>query len=247
MLVNSTLLLFLIFRVFTLTLIIMKYQYNFSFLNEWLNANPEIPKGEILQALGAKSNNRFKAWARGEGPMPVISMLRLCNAFQIPLSAFFRNADAGTDAAVVPGMPTPDDILEPTQGYASNTDDRQHGERSMLNPLDVRIIPSVVPGVVTKQNDTANKQEASALTANKVGAAKEGTSQPTADSVSEASLAAIIELENKHLEQQRRLLDIIAEQQKQIANLTSILNDARRYKNTSANDGYMVADHPTHD
>ncbi len=225
----------------------MKYQYNFSFLNEWLNANPEIPKGEILQALGAKSNNRFKAWARGEGPMPVISMLRLCNAFQIPLSAFFRNADAGTDAAVVPGMPTPDDILEPTQGYASNTDDRQHGERSMLNPLDVRIIPSVVPGVVTKQNDTANKQEASASTANKVGAAKEGTSQPTADSVSEASLAAIIELENKHLEQQRRLLDIIAEQQKQIANLTSILNDARRYKNTSTNDGYMVAEHPTHD
>lgn len=247
MLVNSILLYFLIFRVFTLTLIIMKYQYNFSFLNEWLNANPEIPKGEILQALGAKSNNRFKAWARGEGPMPVISMLRLCNAFQIPLSAFFRNADAGTDAAVVPGMPTPDDILEPTQGYASNTDDRQHGERSMLNPLDVRIIPSVVPGVVTKQNDTANKHEASALTANKVGAAKEGTSQPTADSVSEASLAAIIELENKHLEQQRRLLDIIAEQQKQIANLTSILNDARRYKNTSANDGYMVAEHPTHD
>ena len=50
----------------------MKYQYNFSFLNEWLKANPEIPKGEILQALGAKSNNRFKAWVRCEGPMPEI-------------------------------------------------------------------------------------------------------------------------------------------------------------------------------
>lgn len=225
----------------------MKYQYNFSFLNEWLNANPKIPKGAIQQALGAKSNNRFKAWARREGPMPVISMLRLCNAFQIPLSAFFRNADAGTDAAVVPGMPTPDDILEPTQGYASNTDERQHGERSMLNPLDVRIIPSVVPGVVMKQNDTANKQETSAPTTDKVGTAKEGTSQPVADSISEANLAAIIELENKHLEQQRRLLDIIAEQQKQIANLTSILNDARRYKNANMNDAYMVAEHPARD
>lgn len=52
----------------------MKYQYNFSFLNEWLNANPKIPKGAIQQALGAKSNNRFKAWARREGPMPVISI-----------------------------------------------------------------------------------------------------------------------------------------------------------------------------
>ena len=48
----------------------MMYQYNFSFLNEWLDANPDIPKGEILQALGAKSNNRFKAWIRCEGPMP---------------------------------------------------------------------------------------------------------------------------------------------------------------------------------
>ena len=77
----------------------MKYQYNFSFLNEWLKANPEIPKGEILQAIGSKANNRFKAWVRCEGPMPVISMLRLCNAFQIPLSAFFRDADAGMDAS----------------------------------------------------------------------------------------------------------------------------------------------------
>ena len=49
-------------------------------------------------------------------------------------------------------------------------------------------------------------------------------------------------VENKHLEQQRRLLDIIAEQQKQIANLTSILNDARSYKNASMNDAYMVAE-----
>ena len=75
----------------------MKYQYNFSFLSQWLESNPKIPKGEILQALGAKSNNRFKAWVRCEGPMPVLSMLRLCNAYQIPLSAFFRDADAGAD------------------------------------------------------------------------------------------------------------------------------------------------------
>ena len=137
----------------------VKYQYNFSFLSEWLKANPEIPIGEILQALGAKSNNRFKAWARREGPMPVISMLRLCNAFQIPLSAFFRDADAGTNGAVVPGMPMPDDILEPAQGYADNTDDRQHGERSMLNPLNVKVTPSVVPGVVVKQREVNDAQE----------------------------------------------------------------------------------------
>ena len=209
----------------------MKYQYNFSFLNEWLKANPEIPKGEILQALGAKSNNRFKAWVRCEGPMPVISMLRLCNAFQIPLSAFFRDADAGTDGAVVPGMPMPDDILEPAQGYADNTDDRQHGERSMLNPLNVQVTPSVVPGVVTKPCKVDDTQEPPA----------------TVENISDANLVAIIKMENEHMAQQRRLLDIIAEQQKQIADLAHMLNEARNYDNRRLDEGYMVSDHSIHD
>lgn len=207
----------------------MKYQYNFSFLSEWLEANPEIPKGEILQALGAKSNNRFKAWVRCEGPMPVLSMLRLCNAYQIPLSAFFRDADAGTDGAVVPGMPTQNDILEPAQGYASSTDERQHGERSMLNPLDVSITPSVVPGVVAKPRE--NTQE----------------SVTPADNISDANIAAIVKLENEHINQQSRLLDVIAEQQKQITDLTRMLNESKRYNNMRLDEDYMVADHPTQD
>lgn len=207
----------------------MKYQYNFSFLSEWLEANPEIPKGEILQALGAKSNNRFKAWVRCEGPMPVLSMLRLCNAYQIPLSAFFRDADAGTDGAVVPGMPTQNDILEPVQGYASSTDERQHGERSMLNPLDVSITPSVVPGVVAKTRE--NTQE----------------SVTPADNISDANIAAIVKLENEHINQQSRLLDVIAEQQKQITDLTRMLNESKRYNNMRLDEDYMVADHPTQD
>ena len=211
----------------------MKYQYNFSFLNEWLEANPEIPKGDILQAIGSKANNRFKAWVRCEGPMPVISMLRLCNAFQIPLSAFFRDADAGTEGAVVPGMPTPDDILEPAQGYADNMDDRQQGERSILNPLSVKVTPSMVPGVSARPIKVDETQQQSA----------------TVDNISDANLAAIIKLENEHMAQQRRLLDIIAEQQKQIADLTRMLNEAKRNDNTNMgfNDGYMVADHPTRD
>ena len=206
----------------------MRYQYNFSFLNEWLEANPEIPKGEILQAIGSKANNRFKAWVRCEGPMPVISMLRLCNAYQIPLSAFFRDADAGTNGAVVPGMPTPNDILEPAQGYADNMDDRQQGERSILNPLNVRVTPSVVPGVVAKPCKDEDIQEPPA----------------TVENISDANLAAIIKLENEHMSQQRRLLDIIAEQQKQIADLAHMLNEARRYDNTRLDDGYMVSDRP---
>lgn len=207
----------------------MKYQYNYSFLNEWLKANPEIPKGEILQAIGSKANNRFKAWVRCEGPMPVISMLRLCNAYQVPLSAFFRDADAGTDGAVVPGMPMPDDILEPVQGYADNMDDRQQGERSILNPLSVKVTPSVVPGVTARPIKVDDTQETPAIV----------------DNISDANLAAIIKMEKEHMAQQRRLLDIIAEQQKQISDLAHMLNEARRYDNRRLDEGCMVADRPT--
>ena len=206
----------------------MKYQYNFSFLNEWLKANPEIPKGEILQAIGSKANNRFKAWVRCEGPMPVISMLRLCNAYQIPLSAFFRDADAGTDGSVVPGMPMTDDILEPAQGYADNMDDRQQGARSLLNPLNVKITPSVVPGVTARPIKVDDTQEPPA----------------TVDNISDTNLTAIIKMEKEHMAQQRRLLDIIAEQQKQITDLAHMLNEARRYDNRRLDDGCMVADRP---
>ena len=206
----------------------MKYQYNFSFLNEWLKANPEIPKGEILQAIGSKADDRFKAWVRCEGPMPVISMLRLCNAFQIPLSAFFRDADAGTDGAVVPGMPTPDDILEPAQGYADNMDNRQQGERSILNPLSVKVTPSVIPGVAARPAKGDDTQQQSA----------------PVDNINDSNLAAIIRLENEHMAQQRRLLDIIAVQQKQIADLTRLLNEAKRYDNRRMDEGYMLSDHP---
>ena len=67
----------------------------------------------------------------------------------------------------------------------------------------------------------------------------------TVDNISDANLAAIIKLENEHMAQQRRLLDIIAEQQKQIADLNHMLNEARRYNNIRFDEGYMVADRPT--
>ena len=125
-------------------------------------------------------------------------------------------------------MPTPDDILEPVQGYADNMDDRQQGERSILNPLSVKVTPSVVPGVTARPIKVDDTQEPPAAV----------------DNISDTNLAAIIKLENEHMALQRRLLDIIAEQQKQIADLAHMLNEARRYDNRRLDDGCMVADRP---
>ena len=122
----------------------------------------------------------------------------------------------------------PDDILEPVQGYADNMDDRQQGERSILNPLSVKVTPAVVPGVTARPIKVDDAQEPPAAV----------------DNISDANLAAIIKMEKEHMAQQRRLLDTIAEQQKQIADLAHMLNEARRYDSRRLDEGCMVADRP---
>ena len=138
---------------------VMKYQYNFGFLKQWLAANPQLQVKTIQAALGSKSNNSWKGWLNGEGTLPIISLLRLCNAFQIPLSAFFRDADSNGEAAVVPGTPTIDDELEPKGGFDRAPSERLPGEKSYLDPLDVEVCATTIPGITVKQDKKENAVE----------------------------------------------------------------------------------------
>ncbi len=218
----------------------MKYQYNFSFLAQWLKANKSIPKGAIQQAIGAKSNNRLKSWVRGEGPMPVITMLRFCNAFQIPVSAFFRDSDA--DGKEIMRKPNGDEQLEPNGGFALDASDRARGERSLLNPLDVEVIPSVVPGINSRQETRSEQKTEQATVSMQTTAQKVDT---VVGNINNDNISAFVEMEAKHRAQQDKLLNIIAEQQKQIADLTTLLFERtvpRPYKVIN-NDNYgMVAE-----
>ena len=199
----------------------MKYQYNYGFLAKWLENNKKnLPKSAIQEAVGSKSNNAFKSWVRMDGPMPVITMVRFCNAFQIPISSFFRDADA--QDGMVPSRPEPDDQLEPNGGYA-DLESRTQGERTVLDPLDVPMIKTVIPGSslsvaeVKEDDDHAD------------------TNQIVVGNITDANMAALIKLQREHaanerelMEQKNRLLDIIAEQQKLIADLTNQLLKMRQ-------------------
>lgn len=213
----------------------MKYQYNFGFLKQWLAANPQLQVKTIQAALGSKSNNSWKSWANGEGTLPIISLLRLCNAFQIPLSAFFRDADSNGEAAVVPGIPTMDDELEPKGGFDRAPSERLPGEKSYLDPLDVEVCLTTIPGITVRQDRKENSAKDGQETSNN----KDVTDTTNDDSVLSANagnmnsenLKSLIKLQMQHaaiearyLDNQNRLLDIIAAQQNQIANLTRQLN-----------------------
>ena len=181
----------------------MKYQYNFGFLSDWLKANPNIKKNDILKAFGIKADSGIKKWIECEYTMPVISMLRFCNTFNVPLSVFFRDSDAIDKTTLILYPPTDNDILVPRGGYVKA---RERGGHSLFDPLDVTITPSVVPGLVTndEKKDRKETQEPLASVINK----KE-----------QVSISDIISLELKHKDQVGRLLDIISKQQKLIEDM----------------------------
>lgn len=68
------------------------YRFNYNFLALWQKANKGvISRDEILRGLGTKNTGSLGKWKRGEVAMPIESMLRLCNTFDIDLSNFFFN------------------------------------------------------------------------------------------------------------------------------------------------------------
>lgn len=230
----------------------MKYQYNYSFLGRWMEANGRININTILQAIGSTSNNSLRLWEQGRCPMPVSSILRFCNTFQVPISAFFFDKDSDSTRSAIYVQPQEGDIFAPDGGYVT---ERKAGSRALLDPLDVTLIPSVVPGLVSSED----KEQENADNTSPICVQSPDSDQGRViivGNVSDQNMKALLDLDAKrmkaderHSEERARLLDVIAEQQKQIANLTRMLNEAKRNDNMnmSINDGYMVANRPTRD
>lgn len=208
----------------------MKYFYNYSFLNKWMEANSKITNREIMKAMGTTSNACLDSWIRMKSPLPTIAMLRFCNAFHVPLSAFIVDADKDQqeregcceEGYVCPGI---DDQFEPDGGYIDNDEKRKQGTRALRNPLDVEKMESVVPGWTSVGNAgnggakgvrLGRKEEYEEETA----AAPMNAAVPTP--ITEPVTAAETDISLKTL---NRMLDIIAEQQKQIGDQQKLISE----------------------
>ena len=138
----------------------MKYEYNYSFLERWMQANQKVDGKRILQAIGSTSNQSLRLYLDRKCPMPIISILRFCNTFHVPISAFIVDKEKylgyvddskgiETESEVIP---LDSDAFEPVDGYIKNDDKRAHGSRSLRNPIDVTEQASIVPGIIFKKN-----------------------------------------------------------------------------------------------
>ena len=229
----------------------MRYFYNYSFLNKWMEANGDITNKQIMKAMGTTSNTCLDTWIRMKSPLPTNALLRFCNAFHVPLSAFILNADAkpqGDDDCyemeyVRPGV---NDQFEPDGGYIGNEARRQNGTRALRDPLDVDRIKSVVPGWTS--NEIAGGRVAPE---HRCGKKKESETAAVPMDEMEPALGTRTDsdAEPVHgsepvigLDTLNRMLDIIAEQQKQLCDQQKIIAELTR-RLESQQTGYgMVAE-----
>ena len=212
----------------------MKYNYNYGFLQQWLDANKHIPRGVINEAFATSSNNRIKAWARGESTMPVLSILRFCNSFQVPLSAFFRNEDAEKDNDHAPMPANTGDKITPQGGYAKSTVERKHGERKAVDPTAVTVTASTIPRY-DRMEETACATAGNFVPNGYGGNTRErrtGNSVPgiIVGNISDANMAAIIKLQNEHVAIVNRLLDEIGRLQDEVLRLNTEPGKSMYYK-----------------
>lgn len=212
----------------------MKYFYNYSFLTNWMEANREITNKQIMKAMGTTSNTGLDSWIRMKSPLPTIALLRFCNAFHVPLSAFIIDADDNGNCErehVCPGI---NDQFEPDGGYIDNDAKRQLGTRALRNPLDVDHIKSVVPGW-TSDGIAGN------------GGEKETDKEVLRTAADKEPLMAADKTEpDISMAMLNRMLDIIAEQQKQIGDQQKLIGELTR-RLDSQQPGYMVAEEIHHD
>lgn len=221
----------------------MKYFYNYSFLDKWMEANRKITNKQIMKAMGTTSNACLDSWIRKKSPLPTIALLRFCNAFHVPLSAFIVDADAQTgenDEGIEHVLPGIDDQFEPDGGYIDNDEKRKLGTRALRNPLDVERVKSVVPGWTSdgiagdggakgRKQKEEYKREDTPAPMNET--APTPIAEPAPDADPGISMATL-----------NRMLDIIAEQQKQIGDQQKLINELTHRLNIQQNGLGMVAE-----
>ena len=199
-----------------------QYQYNYSYLEKWMEANPHITNREIMQSFtgNVNNNNSLALYAQRKTPMPIINLLRFCNTFGVPISAFIvetgEEDKKGNDECAIRVEPSINDQMEPDGGYISVGERRPHGSRALRNPLEVEHIKSAVPGLVKQPKPMNNDSNIIHQNHNEGNNIQQhiNKAQAVVGNIAEASKG-----DNDNAITSR-LLDIIAEQQKQIASLS---------------------------
>lgn len=93
--------------------------YNYGFLADWMQANPSIKRNEILQSMEMSDYNTLRNWVEGATMLPLTQLMKFCNRFNVPITAFFLDEKADDTSTIAPI--TQNSMIEPAGGWPDSS------------------------------------------------------------------------------------------------------------------------------
>lgn len=122
--------------------------YNYGFLADWMKANPSIKRNEILQSMEMIDYNTLRNWIDGATMLPLTQLMKFCNRFNVPITAFFLDEKADETSIIAPI--TPNSMIEPAGGWPDSS--RKAGIKVCDPRSNVHMITTMPEYIRTKES-----------------------------------------------------------------------------------------------
>lgn len=130
--------------------------YNYGFLADWMKANPSIKRNEILQSMEMVDYNTLRSWVDGVTMLPLTQLMKFCNRFNVPITAFFLDEKADETSIIAPI--TPNSMIEPAGGWPDSS--RKAGIKVCDPRSNIHMITAMPKYIRTMGNDSIREQTA---------------------------------------------------------------------------------------
>lgn len=128
--------------------------YNYGFLADWMRANPSIKRNEILQSMEMSDYNTLRKWVEGVTMLPLTQLMKFCNRFNVPITAFFLDEKADETSIIAPI--TPNSRIEPAAGWPDSS--RKAGIKVCDPRSNIHMVTTMPEYVRTEKTDDVREQ-----------------------------------------------------------------------------------------
>lgn len=89
--------------------------FNFGFFNDFFAANPGIKKCDVMKEMGMSDYYTLRRWFDGETMIPLHQLMKFCNLYSVPVTAFFFDEHADDESVFSPVFEGA--MTEPLKGW----------------------------------------------------------------------------------------------------------------------------------
>lgn len=204
----------------------MDYKYNYSFLRQFMREN-DLKRTDLLNALHITNYASMGEWIEGKKMITLSNMIKLCNAYQLPITSFFLDGDAVPQEYVRP--PKDSDQLESLDGDEERADSKTYEYRSS-KPMSKGQQRAMDAAVERREQILKERDRIMDDIANKRNVVLEQESpQPSDDdknhliTIYRECYQELRQMERAHRDERQQLTSIINRQNEEIARLHKLV------------------------